>query len=396
MPGTELKILTVHNRYKFRGGEDESREAEDLLLAARGNEIRQIVFDNAIITSANALRVGLGAVWSGAAYKRVGNYLDQWRPDILDVHNFFPLASPSIYYAAARRGIPIVQTLHNYRIICPGANFYRNGSACEDCTAHSIPWPGVIHGCYRDSSLQTAAVALMITAHRLLRTWNRLVSAFFVLSEFSKRKFVEAGLPAERMVVKPNFVVDPGGPGPGGHEFLFAGRLSPEKGIKTLLEAIKLTRSPNAVFRIAGDGPLDPSVRAAAASDPRIIYTGRLPLAEIMDLMATSRAVLVPSECYETFGRAAAEAFACGTPVICADNSAVTEIVSHQRTGFHFRSSDPQDLARVLDQTMEQPQSLAAMRQQARADYLAKYTPEMGYQILTSTYASAISRAQTV
>ena len=170
----------------------------------------------------------------------------------------------------------------------------------------------------RDSALQTSAVALMTASHRLLRTWEKTVLVFFVLSAFAKRKFVENGFPHPKMVVKPNFVVDPGEAGGAGDEFLYAGRLSPEKGIRTLLRGIAATRSPHAKFRIVGDGPLQPEVREAALQDARITYDGRLPLARVMALMANSRAVIVPSECYETFGRAAAEAFSTGTPVICS------------------------------------------------------------------------------
>ncbi len=385
-----MKILTVHNRYKFRGGEDESREAEDNLLAARGNEVRQVVFDNARINSRNAILVGLQASWSQNAYVRIRDYVEDWRPDILDVHNFFPLVSPSVYYAARRRRVPVVQTLHNYRILCPGANFYREGKVCEDCTSHVIPWPGITHKCYRGSALQTSAVALMISVHRLLRTWSRMVSIFFVLSEFAKKKFIEGGLPQSRLVVKPNFIVDPGGPGPGGDDVLYAGRLSPEKGIRTLLKAIALARSPKAIFRIVGDGPLEAEVREAALHDPRIRFDGRLPLTDVMGLMASARAVVVPSECYETFGRAAAEAFACGTPVICPDLGAVTEIVTNNKTGLHFHSGDPRDLARVLDSVDSDPAGITLMRAAARDGYEARYTPERGYQIIMAAYQRAL------
>jgi hypothetical protein len=140
-----MKILTVHNRYKYRGGEDESREAEDTLLAERGHEVRQIVFDNAQINRRNALSVGIQATWSHKSYVRIRDYITEWRPDVLDVHNFFPLASPSVYYAARSQNIPVVQTLHNYRLLCPGANFYRNGAICEDCAGRTLPWPGILH-----------------------------------------------------------------------------------------------------------------------------------------------------------------------------------------------------------------------------------------------------------
>ncbi len=386
-----MKILTVHNRYKFRGGEDESREAEDTLLAANGHEIRQIVFNNARITSANALAVGLQATWSQSSYNRISHYITDWRPDVLDVHNFFPLASPSVYYAARRHGVPVVQTLHNYRILCPGANFYRDGKICEDCTHQLFPWPGILHRCYRGSALQSGAVALMSTVHRTLRTWLRKVDLFFVLSELTRRKFAENGFPAEKLVVKPNFVVDPGATGPGGDYFLYAGRLSPEKGIQTLLGAIALSHSKSAKFLIVGDGPLQPAVQEAALNDPRITYRGRIPLAEVMHTMGAARAVLVPSECYETFGRAAAEAFAVGTPVICSDGGSVMEIVNHGVTGYHFQSGNVADLAAIIDSVTASPLEIASMRPAARARYEQRYTPEQGYRLLINAYSRVIA-----
>jgi glycosyltransferase involved in cell wall biosynthesis len=386
-----LKILTIHNRYKYRGGEDESRESEDELLSARGHEVRTIVFDNSRIGARNALRVGLQAAWSHSSYLRVGNYIDAWRPDILDVHNFFPLASPSVYYAARKRGVPVVQTLHNYRIICPGATFYRDGSVCEDCTSHYFPWPGVLHRCYRGSAFQTGAVALMAAVHKSMRTWTRMVSLFFVLSEFEKSKFVENGFPESRMRIKPNFVVDPGQPGTGGEEFLFVGRLAPEKGIHTLLQAISCTRSSNARFQIIGDGPLAPMVIDAASRDSRINYRGRLPLSDVMRIMGSVRAVLVPSEWYETFGRVAAEALSVGTPVICTDLGAVAEIIEDGKTGFRYNPGDFGALARIMDDVCANPDVLITLRGPSRREYEAKYTPERGYQALMSGYMQAIA-----
>jgi glycosyltransferase involved in cell wall biosynthesis len=234
--------------------------------------------------------------------------------------------------------------------------------------------------------LQTSAVALMSAVHKRLGTWTKQVDLFFVLSEFSRGKFVEAGFPAERLVVKPNFVLNAGAPGPGGEEYLFVGRLSPEKGIHTLLRGIAAVRSPEARFRIIGDGPMESEVRQAAAVDPRIQYDGRRPLAEVMRVMASARMVLVPSECYETFGRTAAEAFAVGTPVICSSAGAVTEIVQHGRTGFHFQNSNPAELARIIDRTLSDPGSLSGMRAAAREKYEASYTAERAYRLLMDSY----------
>lgn len=385
-----MKILTIHNKYKFRGGEDESRESEDRLLVARGHEIRQIIFDNKSIAGVGALNAGLRASWSFRAYRQVHDELSAWRPDILDVHNFFPLASPAVHYAGRRLGVPVVQTLHNYRLFCPGALLFRKGAPCEDCMHSWFPWRGVVHRCYRGSALQTSAVSLMIGVHRTLRTWERAVSQFIAVSEFEKRKFVEAGFPESKITVKPNFVLDAGPPGTGGGGFVFVGRLTPDKGVRTLLAAMALT-NPSVSLAIAGDGPLESEVRSAAARDPRIRYFGRIPQREVLDLLGKATALIFPSEWYETFGRVAAEAFARGTPVIAARIGAVAEIVDDGRTGFHFQPGDARDLARVIDSAHADPQRLFAMRQEARREFELKYTAERNYELMIAAYERAIA-----
>ena len=386
----KMKILTVHNKYKIRGGEDESRESEDRLLLARGHEIRYVIYDNSTIGESGLVRVGMQATWARGPYEDLQSEIKAWRPDILDVHNFFPLASPAVHHAARRLGVPTVQTLHNYRLLCPGATFYRNGQVCEDCTRYPFPLPGVIHGCYRQSSLQSGSVALMIASHRLLRTWRETVSLFIAVSDFEKRKFVENGFTGSKISVKPNFVLSAGEPGPGGEDFLFVGRLSPEKGLDTLIRAMESNMVP-ARLNVVGDGPLMPVVQSAAERNSRIRYLGRRPQAEVLDMMAHARCVVFPSEWYETFGRVAAESFAKGTPVIASQIGAVAEIVDDGRTGFHFEPGNSQDLARVMAKACAEPRTLTEMRKEARREYEAKYTPERNYQMLIAAYEQAIA-----
>ncbi len=383
-----MKVLTIHNRYKFRGGEDESRESEDCVLASKGHSIREILLDNREIPAAGSFLVGMKACWSQESYRRVRKAIDEWRPDILDVHNFFPLASPSVHYAGRSRKIPVVQTLHNYRLLCASATFFRQGKTCEDCTGCLGPWPGVIHGCYRNSKLQTGAVALMIAVHRLLRTWHRAVSLFIAVSEFEKRKFVESGFPESIIQVKPNPVAEPGPPPARGDSFLYVGRLSKEKGVGTLLQAANLF-SDGVRLRIVGQGPLESDVRAAASRNPRIEFLGPLPQKRVLHLIGEAKSLVLPSECYETFGRVAAEAFACGTPVLASRIGAIAEIVAHGRTGLQFRPGDPADLARAIAYMQSNPDRVAEMRVHARQEYEAKFTFERNYQLLMAAYERA-------
>ncbi len=385
-----MRILTIHNKYKIRGGEDESREAEDRLLIERGHEIREFVFDNDVISPANVWFTGMQATWSRSAHISVRSELTKWRPDIVDIHNFFPLASPSVHYAARELGIPVVQTLHNFRLLCPGATFYRRGQVCEDCVGSKLPWPSVAHGCYRGSRLQTAAVALMVASHRIAHTWQRKVSLFIAVSDHAKGKFVESGFPASRIFVKPNFVHAPGPPGAGGNHFLYVGRLTVEKGVRTLLSAMDFTDSTVRV-KIVGQGPLEADVRAAAERNPRIEYLGVLRQREVLDLMGDSKCLIFPSEWYETFGRVAAEAYSRGTPVIAAGLGAMAEIVDEGRTGFHFQAGNPRDLARVINLAEKSPRQLAAMRLEARREFELKYTAERNYGLMMAAYERAIA-----
>ena len=284
----------------------------------------------------------------------------------------------------------MVQTLHNYRLFCPGALLFRKGAPCEGCIHSRFPWRGIVHRCYRGSALQTSAVSLMIGVHRTLHTWERTVSQFIAVSEFEKRKFVEAGFPESKIMVKPNFVLDPGGPGMGGGEFVFVGRLTPEKGVRTLLAAMALT-NPSVSLAIVGDGPLESDVRSAAARDHRIRHLGRIPQGEVLDLLGGAGALIFSSECYETFGRVAVEAFSRGTPVIASRLGAMAEIVEDGRTGFHFQPGDARDLARVIDLAHGSTQELASMRLEARREFELKYTAERNYELMMTAYEHAIA-----
>jgi glycosyltransferase involved in cell wall biosynthesis len=233
----------------------------------------------------------------------------------------------------------------------------------------------------------------MIAAHRTLRTWEKTVSQFIVTSEFEKRKFVEAGFPESRIMVKPNFVLNPGSPGRGGGEFAFVGRLTAEKGVRTLLAAIEMT-DPSVSLAIVGDGPLESEVRSAAAKNPRIRYLGRISQQEVLTLLGGATCLIFPSEWYETFGRVAAEAFARGTPVIASRIGAVAEMVEDGRTGLHFIPADPHDLARKVAWVQANPERVAHMRIAARQEFEKKYTAERNYGLLIEAYERAILERQ--
>ncbi|MCT7985722.1 glycosyltransferase family 4 protein [Laspinema sp. A4] len=384
-----MHILSIHNRYQIRGGEDESRESEERLLRENNHTVDVYEDHNDRVAELGKLRVALRTVWSVESYKIVRERIKQNPYDLIHVQNFFPLISPSVYYAAKAEGIPVVQSLRNYRLLCANSFFFRQGQVCEDCMGKVIPWPGVVHACYRDNRAGSAAVVAMQTVHRALRTWTNMVDVYVTLTDFARNKFIEAGLPADKIVVKPNFVsTDPGvGEGKGGYAF-FVGRLSPEKGLETMLTAWSRLgkRIP---LKIVGDGPLGPFVEQAAQNLPNVEWLGRRPLPEVYDLMGNASFVIFPSEWYETFGRVAVEAFAKGTPVIAANIGAIAELVEQGRTGRFFRPGDVEDLIEQVEFALDHPDQMAQMRREARAEFEEKYTADRNYQLLREIYSRA-------
>lgn len=390
-----MHILSVHNKYQIRGGEDESRESEERLLREMGHQVEVYEEDNQHVASLNPAQMALRTIWSKEAYKIVKQRLQGSTYDIVHVQNFFPLISPSVYYAAKEEGVPVVQTLRNYRLLCPNALFFRDGQVCEDCMGKFIPYPGVLHGCYRESKMASVGVATMLTVHRAMNTWTEMVDLYIALTEFARQKMIEGGLPAEKIAVKPNFVhpVPSLGEGRGGYA-LFVGRLSVEKGLDTLLAAWEHLDA-QIPLKIVGDGPLADQVMAAAKRLPQVEWLGRRPMTEVHALMGEAAFIVFPSKWYETFGRVAVEAFAKGTPVIAANIGAIAELVDSGRTGLHFHAGDSENLAAQVEWALSHPTELAQMRREARAEFEAKYTAQKNYQRLMEIYNQAQSAKST-
>lgn len=385
-----MRILVAHNHYQIAGGEDESYRSEVQMLRDAGHEVEVIVEHNDRVKHIGALRMAARTVWSGEAYDTVARMARTWRPDVMHVQNFFPLLSPSMYYAARRHHVPVVQSLRNYRLLCPNALFFRAGRVCEDCLGKIAPWPGVMHGCYRDSRMASAVVATMASTHAAIGTWRRMVEVYIALTDFARRKFIEGGLPAERIVVKPNFVVpDPGCGEHRGNYALFVGRLTPEKGILTLLTAWERLGGQREL-RIVGEGPLQDHVQALAERTPGVTYLGRRSVTEVYDLMGDAAMVVFPSEWYETFGRIAIEAFAKGAALIASNIGAIAELVEHGRTGLLFAPGDVADLVHKLQTLFDQPDLTATLRRNARREYEQKYTARANYEQLMEIYQRAI------
>jgi len=364
--------------------------AEARLLESHGHRVACYTVSNESLVGKGRLAGAAGAVWNRAASAELRRLIREQRPGVVHFHNTFAAISPAAYYAAKREGLPVIQTLHNFRLLCSNAVFYRNGRVCEDCLGKAIPWPGVVHRCYHDSATHTGAVALMLTVHRALGTWSRMVGVYIALTEFARRKFIEGGLPAEKIVVKPNFVdPDPGERTSAGNSAVFVGRLSPEKGVRTLLAAWR--RLDGIPLRMVGDGPLGAEV-AKAAGDGKaraVEWLGRQSHPQVLDLIKGSRFLVFPSEWYEGFPMTLAEAFACGVPVIASRLGAMAEIVEDGRTGLHFNPGDPEDLAAKVEWAWTHPERMAEMGREARREYERKYTAERNYEMLMEIYERA-------
>jgi glycosyltransferase involved in cell wall biosynthesis len=384
MRGTRaLRVLLVHNAYQQRGGEDAVVEAEAALLAAHGHHVERYVRHNDEIEGASRLSLAAGTVWSGRTRSDLQALLARFTPDVLHVHNTFPLISPSLYWAAARARVPVVQTLHNFRLLCPQAMLLREQRVCEDCVGR-VPWRAVAHGCYRGSRVQSAVLATMLQTHRALGTWRDKVAVYIALNEFCRRKFIEGGLPAGRIRVKPNFVDLPAPPtGAARSGLLFVGRLSREKGVDVLAGA---ARAGAAGLRVAGTGPDGEGLAAA----PGVQMLGALPPAAVYDEMRRAQALVLPSVWYEAFPRTLVEAFACGLPVIASRLGALPELVQDGRTGILFEPGNADDLAAKMAWAAAHPHELARMGQTARAHYERELTATTNHRLLLAIYREAM------
>ena len=395
-----MKICLVHNSYEQRGGEDVVFEQERANLIRGGHDV--IVYhrsNSEIKNMAPLTRISLvkNSVWSTDTRREFSELLDRESPDLVHIHNTFFMISPSIYSACRERGIPVVQTLHNFRWICPAFTLYRDGNVCEDCLNGSL-WNGICHGCYRGSRAATATVALILGWHRFMKTWDQCVDCYIALTKFSREKFIAAGFQPGKIVVKPNFIeIDPGSRSQAGDYALYVGRLSEEKGLDTLLRAWE--RLPiQYSLRVIGDGPertaLEGQVRERNISN--VNFRGFLPRPETIAAIKRARFVVVPSKWYEGFPMVIAEAMACGTPVICSRLGAMKEIVADRGTGLHFTPGDSKDLARTAAWAWNHPVEMSEMGHAARREYERRYTAERNYDLLMEIYGKALGRAHDI
>lgn len=386
-----MRILVIHNRYTQYGGEDAVFETETELLARHGHFVERLIFESKEKKSFFSKCMSMIKMYYNPDSARLlSSKIENFHPDIIHVHNFFPLASPSIFFVANRYQVPIIATLHNYRLVCPSAMLYHKHEIYENGLQSVFPLEAICKGVYRNSILQTAALALMTTLHHWLGTWKYRVDRYVVLTHFAKTKFAASALriPDEKLIIKPNSVMDFGdGKRDRGDFFLFVGRLSEEKGIEVLLKAM---RYADVTLKIIGDGPFRQLVEEQSSINSNIEYLGFHQKETIIETMKNAKALIFPSVWYEGLPMTILEAFSTGTPVIASALGGMLEVVTDQFNGLHFEAGNERALAGKIKEFNELGEGARILSENARRTYLEKYSPDKNYSQLNSIYKQAI------
>ncbi len=397
MSAPRLHVLVVHNRYRSGqpSGEDRIVDQEMALLASAGHRVTAFERHSDDIASMSLLdraSVPLRVPWNGAVRAELVARLRAERPDVVHIHNTFPLLSPSVVAACADVGVPAVATLHNYLQVCPSGTLYRAGHVCTDCTGR-FPLPALWHGCYRGSRLATVPLTVTMLANR--RRWWTSVAPFFCISDAQRKILIQAGMPAQRLVVKHNFVVDPSirRAGPGEH-LLYLGRMTEEKGLRLLMAAWDLIAASGGIgvpLVLAGTGPLDEEVRRWAHRRADIQYLGLRSKTECAELLGRSTAVVAPSVWMESFGLVVVEAMAAAVPAVAAAHGAFVELVHDGVTGLLHRPGDVVSLVECLRRIQTEVDRNLAFGAAARRCYESRFTPAVGLAALIAGYRAAIT-----
>jgi glycosyltransferase involved in cell wall biosynthesis len=392
-----MKILFVHNKYKFRGGEDATLQMEVELLAGKGHEVNVLQFDNDDIDGLfSKIKTGLRALYNGRSAQLLEQRIKNFKPDVVHVHNLFFTASPSVLYKAKAMHVPVIMTIHNYRLICANALLLRDNHVCELCVNKTFPLDGIRYKCYRGSAAESALVTSITSIHKILSTWKNKIDQFIVVSNFMKEKLQHSSLqlPENKTVVLPNLSEDLA-PGSGSRSdyFLFAGRLSYEKGIDILLESF--ANLPQIKLVIAGDGPLKEMVMQRIQNLPNITYAGLQTKEQVASLMKECKALVFPSRWYEGMPITIIESFATGTPIIAAQIGAMPEMIQDGYNGFLFEAGNSVALAHRIRQFESMNEQAEQLYKDARQTYIDRYHPDIHYNSLLTIYEKTIAGVST-
>jgi glycosyltransferase involved in cell wall biosynthesis len=383
-----MKVLIVHNKYKIAGGEDIQTNEEFQLLKQNGVEVELFFVSNNEVDSINPLKLAYNTIWSSKYYKLLLEKIRKNKYDIVHVQNFFPLLSPSIFHAAKKAGTKVIMTAHNYRLICPNALMFIDNKICKDCLGKTIPYPAIFKRCYRDSISATTITVSMLGVHNVLNTWKSKIDGIICISEFVKKQLMAGGFDEKKLHIKYNFVSSSIEPSIS-HEdyYIFVGRTSDQKGIHSLLEVFQKIQKK---LIIVGEGPLDEKIQEVVSRTNNIEFLGKLSLEQTYQKIARAKAIVVPSQSNEPFGRTIAEAFAHGTPVIASALGGITELVRDGENGFLF---DPYKEGDFLNTVLkyEEIKLYHTLRKNAFASYKQNFTTDLSFKTIMNIYQRVLS-----
>ena len=393
-----MKVLLIHNFYRSEipSGENETFKTEKKILKEKGHIIEEYIRHSDEINSKNLyskLKIGLSIAWNHFSYKSVLRLVDNFKPDIVHVHNTFPLISPSIFYAVGKKAA-IVLTLHNYRLFCSNGKLLRSGKICKKCLEERSVLPAIRYGCYRESRIATIPLALKIAIHRKLNTWKDKVDAFISLTEFQKKLMIESGLPKDKIYTKPN-ASSSSNTIPWkerDNTIIFVGRLSEEKGVITLIKSWILWGIEAPVLNIVGNGVLEDKLKKMVQkhSVNNINFLGKLTNEDVKEKIGKAKLTIVPSECYETFGKVIVESFSKGTPVAVSDIGSFPNLVTNNHNGFVFKTCNEHSLFEEVKKAWRQQNYLEKLSKEAKNTYDKFYTLDKNYERTLSIYKKAI------
>lgn len=396
-----MKILFVHNKYlQSAGGEDATVSSEISLLTSKGHDVHVLYFTNEQFSGGvlNKLSAGLQAIYNRASRRKLRMALIDFKPDIIHVHNFFFDASPAVFFEASRQRIPVVATVQNFRLICVNALLLRQQQLCELCVQKFFPVYGVKYACYHDSIVQSMLVGSISAVHKLLGTWKKRIDQFIVPAEFIKNRLNNSSLhlPAGKIVVKRNFIDDPGVAVSAERKnyFLFVGRLAKEKGIDVLLECFE--SMPEQELIIAGDGPEAFGLKEKYGTLKNVRFAGHQHKTGVLDLMKNCRALIFPSIWYEGLPVTIVEALATGTPVIASRLGAMEEMIQDSINGLLFDKGNSEKLRESIH-TFNKRVNMGDMSfyEEARKSYMQYYHPEISYSEIMIIYNKLIESFTT-
>ncbi|MGH8773951.1 MAG: glycosyltransferase family 4 protein [Jiangellaceae bacterium] len=393
-----MRILVVHNRYRptAPSGENAVVDQESSALSARGHDVVLVQRHSEDIAAWSPLRratLPARVLWSEGSRREVKAALDWSAPDVVHIHNTFPLVTPSVLYACRDASVPVVVTVHNYKLGCASGELFRDGRVCHDCLGGSA-LPALAHGCYRGSRASTAPVVLGSWMHNT--AWRTMVAAYAFISGAQRDLLAPVGLPADRSFVKHNFVPPPPQQADVATEPIvaFVGRLDAAKGAPFLMRAwdafrSRRSRSPLRLV-VAGGGELSDAVARWATGHPSVTVAGHVSRPEVSGILARSRAAVVPSQWEETFGMVAVEAMAAGTAPVASAHGAFPELVTHGSDGALFPPTDLDALVDILADVDDDPQRWDGYGRQARQTYRSRFTPEASVDRLLDIYRFAV------